>query len=213
MSVIGFLPQCYIKEVIMTPIKKEKDAIRKECANRRDSMPKEMHEEFDAKIVQTVSNLVSFRHADIVLLYAPIKSEIDVMPIFTLAKEKGKRVAFPKCNTEERTMKFHFVNSLDELEPCAYGIREPKEEAEVFDPESTAGSAICFVPGLAFDVYGYRLGYGKGYYDKFMNKFVGSTIGVAYTHQILPSLPKGKFDKHCDIMVTEKGIKTLKIEK
>ncbi len=197
----------------MTPIKKEKDAIRKACAERRNAMTSEEHKQFDAKIIETAKALVSFRHADIILLYAPIKSEIDVMPIFDLAKQKGKRVAFPKCNTEERTMKFHFVDSIEELEPCAYGIREPKEEAPVYDPETTQGSALCFVPGLAFDVYGYRLGYGKGYYDKFMNKFAGSCVGVAYTHQILPNLPKGKFDKHCDIMITEKGIKTLKIEK
>ena len=197
----------------MNPIKKEKDAIRKECSERRNSMTQAEHTEFDAKIINTVTSLVSFRYADIILLYAPIKSEIDVMPIFEIAKKKGKRVAFPKCNMEERTMAFHFVDSLDELEPCAYGIREPKEEAEIYDPESTKGSTLCFVPGLAFDVYGYRLGYGKGYYDKFMHKFTGSKIGLAYTHQILPSLPKGKFDKHCDVLITETGVKTLKKEK
>lgn len=197
----------------MTPIKREKDAIRAKCAERRDAMADSEHKEFDSKIIQTATNLVSFRHADIILLYAPIKSEIDVMPIFQLAKEKGKRVAFPKCNKEERTMQFHFVDSVEEMAPCAYGIREPNEENEVYDPEATQGSALCFVPGLAFDTYGYRLGYGKGYYDKFMHKFKGSCIGVAYTHQILPSLPKGRYDKHCDVLITEKGIKTLKQEK
>ena len=197
----------------MNPIKKEKDAIRQLCAQRRDSMTEAEHKEFDNKIVNTATSLVSFRHAEIILLFAPIKSEIDVMPIFEEAINKGKRVAFPKCNKEDRTMKFHFVNSLDELEPCAYGIREPKEEAEVFDPLTNTQSALCFVPGLAFDVYGYRLGYGKGYYDKFMNQFKGSCVGVAYTHQIQPNLPKGKFDRHCDVIITEKGIKTLKMEK
>lgn len=197
----------------MNPIKKEKDAIRKACAERRNQMTPEEHREQDSKIINTATSLVSFRYAEIILLYAPIKSEIDVMPIFEIAKEKGKRVAFPKCNMEERTMTFHFVDSLDDLEPCAYGIREPKEDAEIYDPETEKASTLCFIPGLAFDVYGYRLGYGKGYYDKFMHKFTGSKIGLAYTHQILPSLPKGKFDKHCDIMITENGIKTIKKEK
>ena len=197
----------------MNPIKKEKDAIRRDCAERRNSMTAQEHALFDKKIIEVATNLVSFRHADIILLYAPIKSEIDVMPIFDIAKAKGKKVAFPKCNLEDRTMKFHFVESLDELEVCAYGIREPKEEAPTFDPEEPNGSVMCFVPGLAFDVYGYRLGYGKGYYDKFMNKFTGSAIGLAYTHQIMPNLPKGKFDRHCDILITENGIKTIKQSK
>jgi 5-formyltetrahydrofolate cyclo-ligase len=146
-------------------------------------------------------------------MYAPIKSEIDVMPIFKEALEKGKRVAFPKCNVEERTMKFHFVTSEDDLSPCAYGIREPKEDLEVYDPTSTKGVAVCYVPGLAFDVYGYRLGYGKGYYDKFMNQFTGCTIGLVYSEFIINNLPKGRFDCHCDIMLTEKGIKPIKPEK
>lgn len=197
----------------MTPIKKEKDAIRKDCSDKRNVIDKDIHAAMDQKICQTAVSLVSFRYADVILLYAPIKSEIDVMPIFHEAIRQGKRVAFPRCNVEERTMKFHFVNSLEELTPCAYGIREPAEDAPVFDPREEKGSAVCYVPGLAFDAYGYRLGYGKGYYDKFMHTFNGCTIGVVYSEFILPSLPKGRFDKHCDVMLTEKGIKSLKKEK
>lgn len=197
----------------MTPIKREKDAIRKEYSLKRDSIEKGEREARDAKICNLATSLVSFRHADIILLYAPIKSEIDVMPILKEALAKGKRVAFPKCNTEERTMKFHFITSENDLAPCAYGIREPREDLPVYDPEFTQGVAVCYVPGLTFDVYGYRLGYGKGYYDKFMNKFTGCTIGLTYTELISQSLPKGRFDRHCDIMLTEKGIKQLKVEK
>ena len=197
----------------MTPIKREKDAIRKEYSLKRDSIEKIEKEARDEKICRLATSLVSFRHADIILLYAPIKSEIDVMPILKKALEKGKRVAFPKCNTDERTMKFHFVTSESDLTPCAYGIREPSENLPIYDPETTQGVAVCYVPGLTFDVYGYRLGYGKGYYDKFMNKFTGCTIGLTYTELISPSLSRGRFDRHCDIILTEKGIKQLKQEK
>ena len=196
----------------MTPIKREKDAIRKECSTKRDEIELSERQQRSEKICKLATSLVSFRHADIILLYAPIKSEIDVMPIFKEALEKGKRVAFPRCNVEERTMKFHFVTSEDDLTPCAYGIREPREDLEVYDPQSTQGVAVCYVPGLAFDAYGYRLGYGKGYYDKFMNKFTGCTIGLVYSEFITNALPKGHFDRHCDIMLTEKGIKALKSE-
>ena len=197
----------------MTPIKREKDVIRKDCSDKRDAIDKEMHISMDEKICQTAISLMSFKYADIILLYAPIKSEIDVMPIFHQAIKMGKKVAFPRCNVEERTMKFHFVESLEDLSPCAYGIREPSENAPVYDPAETPGSAICYVPGLAFDACGYRLGYGKGYYDKFMHTFNGCTIGVVYSEFILNNLPKGRFDKHCDVMLTEKGIKAIKKEK
>ena len=67
---------------MMTPIKKEKAAIRKDCSDKRNAIDKEIHKSMDEKICQTATSLVSFRYADIILLYAPIKSEIDVMPIF-----------------------------------------------------------------------------------------------------------------------------------
>lgn len=197
----------------ITPIKRAKDLIRAEFSARRDALELSERELRSAKICSYVEGLVSFKHADIVLLYAPIKSEIDVMPIALSALSKGKRVAFPRCNKENRTMKFHFISSFDDFEIGAYGIREPKAELPVFDPSSTQGVAVCFLPGLAFDVFGYRLGYGKGYYDKFLNSFSGCTIGVTYTELIAPSLPKGKFDMPCNIMLTEKGIKPVKPEK
>jgi 5-formyltetrahydrofolate cyclo-ligase len=77
----------------MTPIKKEKDAIRREFSLKRDSIDKIEKEARDIKICNLATSLVSFRHAEIILLYAPIKSEIDVMPIMKEALSKGKKVA------------------------------------------------------------------------------------------------------------------------
>ncbi len=197
----------------ITPIKRAKDLIRAEFSARRDAFSLEERATRSAKICAYAEGLVSFKHADVVLVYAPIKSEVDVMPIALSALEKGKRVAFPKCDKETRTMKFHFISSFEDFEIGAYGIREPKENLPIYNPETETGVAICFLPGLAFDVYGYRLGYGKGYYDKFLHTYRGSTIGITYTELISPSLPRGKFDIPCNIMLTEKGVKVVKTEK
>lgn len=197
----------------MTAIKQIKDEIRREFSVKRDALPIDERLEKSAKICECAKNLVSFRHADIILLYYPIKSEINVLPIAEEAFRRGKAVAFPKCNTENHTMKFHIVSSFEELELGAYKIMEPKESCPVYDPESDTRVAVCYVPGLTFDAFGYRLGYGKGYYDKFMHLFRGSTIGIVFSDFTVPSLPKGKYDRHCDILLTEKGIKGIKAEK
>ena len=197
----------------MTPIKRIKDEIRQEYSAKRDALSPAEREENSLKICDFAKNLVSFRHAEVILLYYPIKSEINVIPIAEEAFKKGKAVAFPRCNTEDHTMKFHIVSSLDELEPGAYKILEPKESCPVYDPENDTRVAVCYVPGLTFDSFGYRLGYGKGYYDKFMHTFRGSTIGIILSDFVVKSLPKGKFDRHCDILLTEKGVKGIKTEK
>lgn len=197
----------------MTTIKKIKDEIRKDFLKKRYELGEDERKKRSEAICSLAVSLVSFRHADTVLLYAPIKSEIDISIIFDEAIKRGKKVAFPRCDCENRTMTYHYVSSMEDMKPCAYGILEPDEAAPVYDPENSSGVAVCYIPGLAFDAFGYRLGYGKGYYDKFMHIFKGCTIGLIYSEFILPSLPRGKFDRHCDIMLTEKGTKAIKTEK
>ena len=63
------------------------------------------------------------------------------------------------------------------------------------------------LPGLGFDLDGYRLGYGKGYYDRFLSRYPGVTAGVCYTACLKTQLPHGRYDRRADILVTEKFIK------
>jgi 5-formyltetrahydrofolate cyclo-ligase len=66
---------------------------------------------------------------------------------------------------------------------------------------------LLIVPGIAFDYYGYRIGYGYGYYDKYMTKGKFSkSIGLAYDLQVIKSpIPKFEYDKKIDILFTESG--------
>ena len=190
----------------MNTIKKDKDEIRARYKEKRDTMDPSLRASRDKSICKTAVNLASFRHAKYVLMYAPIDGEIDVNPIALEALSKGKKVAFPRCNRENHTMKYHIVSSLEELVEDSYGILEPSESAPVFDPKLSVES-ICFVPGLCYDKKGYRLGYGKGFYDRYLSAFKGCIIGVVYSDFILPSVPKGRFDISLGVLLTEKGVK------
>lgn len=194
----------------MNTVKKEKDDLRAKYIALREQMPAEEKLRRDAAICTTAGGLVSFRYAEYVLLYAAAKNEIDVTGIAERAWSQGKKVAFPRCDTETHTMKYHFVESMDELSVYSYGIREPAEDAPVFDQEKVSGSAVCFVPGLVYDRSGYRLGYGKGFYDRYLSAFTGCKIGVVYSDYVLGSVPRGRYDVTVDILLTEKGVRTLK---
>ena len=63
------------------------------------------------------------------------------------------------------------------------------------------------VPGLAFDRFGFRLGYGGGYYDRFLTDFSGTRIGVGYQMLMLEQVPHNRFDLKADLIVTEKGVR------
>ena len=91
-----------------------------------------------------------------------------------------------------------------ELIPGSYSIPEPAADCETLTDLS---GSICLVPGLVFDNEGYRVGYGKGYYDRFLSRYPFTKIGIVYSDLILDKVPRGRFDRRVDILVTERGIK------
>lgn len=185
-------------------VKEAKNELRKKYKLLRGALSKEEKKALDEAICSQTVSLASFRFADTVLIYAPTGSEIDVLPIACYAIECGKRVAFPRCNATDHTMEFKYVSSLDELYEGEYSIREPAEDAESVTDFSRS---ICIVPALVFDRAGYRIGYGKGYYDRFLGGYTETKLGLVYSDFILDRVPRGRFDRHVDILVCEKGVK------
>lgn len=179
----------------------EKKAARAKYKGLRREICGEKKARLDDAICNRIISLSSFRFADTVLIYSPIGSEIDVNKVARRALSLGKRVAFPVCDTSSREMTFKYISSLDELEIGAYSIPEPKADAECF---MHIQHSLCIVPALAFDRFGFRLGYGGGYYDKFLKKFDGVTLGVCYEALIRDTLPAGVYDVPVDVIVTER---------
>lgn len=188
-------------------LKEKKDQLRSQYKALRAAISEKERAERDNTICQSALALISFRYADIVLLYAPMEQEINVYPIAEAALRKGKKVAFPRCNTSSKTMQYHFVESLSDLSISTYGIREPDAALPIYDQSVHSGSAICFIPGLVFDRHGYRLGYGKGFYDRYLSAFRGCRIGVIYSDCIIPEVPRGRYDIRSDILLTEKNVR------
>ncbi len=194
----------------MNELRERKNRIRDEYRALRSSIEPSVKKDYDARICQRFMSLASYRFADVLFLYSPLKTEIDVLPIAEDALKRGKIVTFPRCNEDENTMTYYVVTDLSQLERGAFGIMEPNANLPVFNPEVHEGSnMICFVPALVFDKSGYRLGYGKGYYDRYLCDFHGAKVGVQYHSCVVDSLPRGRFDTAVDFLVTEKGVITI----
>ncbi len=183
-----------------------KKELRAQFREKRRALSPEEKAARDVAICKNAISMASFRFAEYVLLYAPTKYEVDVMPIAEAALAKGKKILFPRCDTLAHTMKYHFVSSVSELEDDAYGILAPPQSAPVYNTEDKA-PAVCIVPGLIYDRCGYRVGYGGGYYDRFLIDFKGCKAGVIYSDFIVQSVPRGRFDHKVDIMLTEKNVR------
>ena len=185
----------------------------------RDAMPAKMRATASAAICQKVTTMASFGLCDIILCYAPIGSEVDVLPIAKDALSRGKTVGFPVCNAQTQEMEFYSVNSLDELsEGGMYGeMVPPVSDERLITP--TTGTMIL-MPGLLFDKNGRRIGYGGGYYDKYIRRndalfYSSMTVGITYSAFLsdIP-IPYSDHDISAALVVTEKKVNFVrKIEK
>ena len=63
----------------MTGLKFEKNQIREEVLNKRLNIPSDLRENADRRMCDRLFSLASFRFAETVLLYFPIKCEPDVL--------------------------------------------------------------------------------------------------------------------------------------
>ena len=85
------------------------------------------------------------------------------------------------------------------------GTRIPRLD-ELLELLDGSDVVLCLVPGVVFDVHGYRIGYGGGYYDRFLHDYNGACAGLVYRDFILPVLPHGRFDLALPVMITDGGI-------
>lgn len=185
-------------------IREEKAALRREASAVRGAIPPAEKAEMDGAIVRNFLETEEYKRCALLLLYAPIRSEIDLWPLFERALADGKKVAFPRCEGEKGEMHFYAVGSRDELSPGAYGVSEPNESCPLCDGFDDP-AALMLLPGLCFDRAGGRLGYGGGYYDRYLARFPGRTAGACYERLVRP-VPMEENDRRVDLLVSEKSV-------
>jgi 5-formyltetrahydrofolate cyclo-ligase len=99
--------------------------------------------------------------------------EVDTSPILAILHGKDKQIVLPKVSSDHGLKNFLLTDSTL-LVPNALNIPEPVEGIEI--PETKID--VVFVPLMAFDTNGHRVGYGKGYYDNFLRKCKPEVIKI-----------------------------------
>lgn len=183
----------------------DKKKARLELAKiRADIYDKQKYSEL---LCNGIEALKEYKDADVILLYFPTRSEPDISALADIARRDGKKIAFPISVTKDCTLDFRFISSPDELEIGAYGIREPRADAE---RATLSERTLCIVPALAVDADGYRLGYGKGYYDRFLSTFEGNAVVAIHSSLVCERLPRNDTDIPIKTIITETGAIRLK---
>ncbi|MDR0787786.1 MAG: 5-formyltetrahydrofolate cyclo-ligase [Gemmatimonadota bacterium] len=185
---------------------KEKAEIRAEVRARLQLLTDKLREVASTRIAEQIWTIPAVATARSILLFASLPAEVPTDTIADEARRRGIQVVYPRCLPETRAMSLHSVETPELLLPGFGGIREPSEECPL---TPLAAIDVIFVPGLAWDDTGHRLGRGAGYYDRLF-ALPGKQpfrVGLFFGIQQMPVIPVDSWDVSLDAVVTENGVR------
>lgn len=135
--------------------------------------------------------------------YVATRSEIDPALLLADLSAKGYRLCLPVVDRAHAPLAFRAWKPEDKLVAGAFDIPVPERSAPIVVPD------IMLVPLLAFDVRGFRLGYGGGFYDRTIEHLGAAgtvtTVGLAFAGQRVARVPVDSHDRRLDWILTQEG--------
>ena len=139
-------------------------------------------------------------------LFLPITElyEVNTEFILHLLSGKDKEICISKSDFESRKMTHYLLTDNTKINKNEYNIPEPVDGIEV----PTNKIEVIFVPLLAFDTNGNRVGYGKGFYDTFLSECKAEVIKIGLSffepEELISDVFEG--DIKLDYCVTPKNV-------
>lgn len=140
-------------------------------------------------------------------LYLAMAEEIDTIPLIQSLWSEQKNTYLPQI-AADRTLAFAHYTAHTPLLVNRFGINEPPANTPICALEDLD---VIFMPLVAFDAAGQRLGMGAGFYDKTLAKLAALKkrpllVGLAYELQKADIIPQDEWDVCLDSVVTEQHV-------
>ena len=185
----------------------DKKKLRQYYKDKRRSIEDDLNASNSLAIANQVLALPLWEYSYFHLfLSSRLLGEVDTEYILTILQGKDKQVIVPRMQTEHE-LKHIVLTDSTLIKPNRWGIPEPQDGIELL-PEQLH---VVFVPLLAFDESGNRIGYGKGYYDRFLAACKPSCIKIGLSFfSPEKSIPKEVTDVSLDYCVTPDRVYTFR---
>jgi 5-formyltetrahydrofolate cyclo-ligase len=139
-------------------------------------------------------------------IFLPIteQKEVNSEFILHLLSGKDKEIIVSKTDFETRKMTHFLLTDNTKIRKNEYNIPEPVDGIEV----PSHKIEVVFVPLLAFDKKGHRVGYGKGFYDNFLSECKPDVIKIGLSFFDAEEIISDVFDGDVmlDYCVTADGV-------
>jgi 5-formyltetrahydrofolate cyclo-ligase len=182
-----------------------KSAVRREYLQKRLDLEPGQIETF-TNLIKSGFEAFNLSNISFFLSYYPLigrkEYNVAICEKVVLKKYPLAKIAWPKADTDSDTigMEAHLLeeqglfakNKYDILEPIGNNIVAP----QLLD--------LVFVPLLAFDLKGFRVGYGKGYYDRYLMRCRKDIIRIGFSFfEAIESIKDiNEFDVPLDYCIT-----------
>jgi 5-formyltetrahydrofolate cyclo-ligase len=132
------------------------------------------------------------------------QKEVHTDFILNILAGKDKEIIVSRSDFKSCSMVHYLLTDNTKLVVSPYGIPEPVEGIEM--PSNKMD--VVFVPLLAFDENGHRVGYGKGFYDRFLAECKPGAlkIGLSFFEAEAEAIPHNPTDIALDYCVTPERI-------
>ncbi|WP_243297218.1 5-formyltetrahydrofolate cyclo-ligase [Bacillus litorisediminis] len=183
---------------------KTKELIRKEMKGILKQLSKPEYEQKSYLVAERLFNQPEWKTAKTIGITLSVFPEVDTYFIIKQAWLERKQVAVPRCIVNEKHLDFRHLRTFTQLENVYIHLWEPKPvETELVEKKEID---LLIVPGLAFSLNGYRIGFGGGYYDRYLADFPGKTVSLAFHEQLMDMIPIDSYDRKVQRIVTDKAI-------
>ncbi len=183
----------------------QKKEFRKKQFRKRKKLYNSVKKKFDVNLFNDFFKKINFNSINIISSFISINTEINTDELNNYIIKKNKKLCLPVVLKQDTHLIFRSYNNNQNMIEGFMKIKEPPKSNEILIPQ------LIFVPCLAFDDFGFRLGYGGGFYDRTFSylknkkrKFI--SVGYAFDGQKVLKVPKDKFDIKLDYVITEKKI-------
>ena len=160
-----------------------KSELRKNYKQRRSQLSETKIDDLSFEISNTLLKLDIWKHSFYhTFLTIEENKEVNTNYLLSILSGKDKNIVISKSDFATGLMTHFLLTDNTTLKKNAFNIPEPTDGIEI----DSSKMDVIFIPLLAFDKQGSRVGYGKGFYDKFLSQCKSECvfIGLSYFEPI-----------------------------
>ena len=178
-----------------------KSELRKQVLQEMKALPRQQKQFIDQALTEQLLQHPFYQEAKVIATYLSFPHEFQTQELIEQALRDCKKVLIPKTYSKGR-MDF-VIYDPQQLVKTSFGLLEPQGDLGVVDASQID---LIHVPGLAFTMEGYRIGYGGGYYDRYLKHFPGHTLSTVYPCQIRDFIPEDHDIPVQEVLIDERNL-------